>query len=276
MKLLDKILHRKDISSSAEKSTDGIIETLPLEKSIAFVDYEYWFYSYKTQFGMVPEPKKWRDSIEPYNVQDVLIFGEFSRNNAIKQELSRLRDITNTIIETFQPTGRTTKKDVTDFVMLDYLYQTAFSQPDITTFLIFTGDGHFCSVVKYLSQTLRKKVIVYGVTGTISNRLREVATQTIELPDDHTTYEQYKKMIVNNMSYVSDHPQIVPTFNGTVNAIAKTNPGVSEELLRRSLDQMLSDGLLKKEQERIAFNQRVFTIRPDWQKLHEAGLWEYK
>lgn len=225
---------------------------------------------------MVPEPKKWRDSIEPYNVQDVLIFGEFSRNNAIKQELSRLRDITNTIIETFQPTGRTTKKDVTDFVMLDYLYQTAFSQPDITTFLIFTGDGHFCSVVKYLSQTLRKKVIVYGVTGTISNRLREVATQTIELPDDHTTYEQYKKMIVNNMSYVSDHPQIVPTFNGTVNAIAKTNPGVSEELLRRSLDQMLSDGLLKKEQERIAFNQRVFTIRPDWQKLHEAGLWEYK
>jgi hypothetical protein len=32
------------------------------EKAIAFVDYEYWFYSYKTQFGMTPDPMKWREN----------------------------------------------------------------------------------------------------------------------------------------------------------------------------------------------------------------------
>ena len=56
------------------------------------------------------------------------------------------------------------KKDMTDFIMLDYIYQTAALRPEIGVYILFTGDAHFQSVTKYLAQRLGKEVVIYGVT----------------------------------------------------------------------------------------------------------------
>ena len=70
------------------------------KKAIAFVDYEYWFYSYKTRFGLTPDPMEWvQDMKELYELKEVLVFGDFS-NPALKEEAGKLRCITNNIIET--------------------------------------------------------------------------------------------------------------------------------------------------------------------------------
>ena len=35
------------------------------------------------------------------------------------------------------------RKDMTDFVMLDAIYQSVNELPAIDTYILFTGDGHF-------------------------------------------------------------------------------------------------------------------------------------
>ena len=103
-------------------------------KAIAFVDYEHWYYSYKNQFGIKPDVLAWRQQLdENYVVEDIMVFAEFG-HHGIGDELSKLRNITNTIIETAQPNGHH-KKDMTDFIMLDYIYQTAISRPEMEIYL---------------------------------------------------------------------------------------------------------------------------------------------
>ena len=127
----------------------------------------------------------WRAELSAkYTLDDILIFGDFSFPG-IRDELPELRNITNSIIETHQQTGHH-KKDMTDFIMLDYIYQAAALCPDIQTYILFTGDGHFHSVVKYLTQRLNKKVVVYGIHGAFSNQLQAVATGSVYAADRRT------------------------------------------------------------------------------------------
>lgn len=156
------------------------------DKAIVFVDYEHWYYSIQKNFGLKPEPVSWRRKLEEqYDLEDVMVFADFG-HKGIDGELTKLRNMTNTIIETQQTFSRY-KKDMTDFIMLDYIYQTAYTKPDITTFIIFTGDGHFQSVTKYLIQKLNKKVIIYGVRDSVSKQLRTVASECYMLPTDAET-----------------------------------------------------------------------------------------
>ena len=79
----------------------------------------------------------------------------------IADSLNSVRAMTNTVISTQQSSPHH-KKDMTDFIMLDYIYQVSAERSDVGTYILFTGDGHFQSVVKYLTQKMGKRVIVYG------------------------------------------------------------------------------------------------------------------
>lgn len=238
------------------------------------MDYEHWFYSYQQLYYMKPDPAGWRKTLEDtYDLDDIMIFADFSYDK-ISAELPKLRTITNTIIETQQVKGHH-KKDMTDFIMLDYIYQTAALRPEIDAFILFTGDGHFQSVAKYLTQRLKKKVIVYGVRDATSGQLKAIATETIEIPEAADESIPIYEMIVSNMAYVSDHPQIIPPFMGTVTAVAKRNQ-VPEYKVRTALQEMLDRGLLYRKDYRVEFNRTVKVLAPNWEKLHEAGLWSYE
>mgnify|MGYP000193501617 CR=1 FL=1 len=88
------------------------------DKAIAFVDYEHWYYSIQKNFGLKPEPVSWRRKLEEqYDLEDVMVLADFG-HKGIDGELTKLRNMTNTIIETQQTFSRY-KKDMTDFIMLD-------------------------------------------------------------------------------------------------------------------------------------------------------------
>lgn len=76
------------------------------------------------------------------------------------------------------------KKDFTDFIMLDKIYQTAYSDKDIDTYIIFTGDSHFTSVVLFLKNVCRKKVVVYGVKNAFSGQLMTAASKSRVIEPD--------------------------------------------------------------------------------------------
>lgn len=243
------------------------------KKAIVFVDFEHWYYSYQRLYHLKPDPMKWRKELEKnYQIEDIMVFADFS-HKGIREELNNVRCITNTIIET-QQTYTYYKKDMTDFIMLDYIYQFENEHADINTYIIFTGDGHFQSVVKYLTQKHQKEVLVYGVKDAFSNYLKTAATRVVELPAAGDTLKGFYPLIVKNLAYVTEKPEIIPTFSGTVKAVSLHND-IPKELVSAALAQMIEIGLVYKRQQRVEFNKTVKIVAANWEALAKAGLWTY-
>lgn len=239
-----------------------------VKKAIAFIDYEYCFYSYMDTHKIKPCPVIWKKKMEEkYELSDIMVFGDFTQKE-ISEELRKLRSITNTIIETSN-VFLERKKDMTDFIMLDYIYQSVESRKDVDTYILFTGDGHFQSVVKYLRQK-KKTVIVCGIRETMSNQLRSVASEIADLPIEEERYVNYYKLIASNMNYVEQFPKIVPTFMRTVENVARKN-NLPEELVADVLRRMIQKGYITKKVKRMS-NGDVRYLEACWDKMIEDGI----
>lgn len=243
----------------------------PPDKALVFIDYESWFYSYQKLYHIKPNPAAFRNELESrFQLVDIMIFADFSYP-AISEELPKLREISNTIIETSNTTNGN-KKDITDFIMLDYIYQCAATRNDINTYIIFTGDGHFQSVIKYLSQIKGFRVLVYGVRGALSKQLKAVATEAIELPATDELMNSYYKMIIENMEFVSTRSSIIPTFMGTARIVAERNE-IPVETIQAALSSMIEQGYLYRTEQWVAFNRKVRIIAANWEVLRKEGLY---
>ncbi len=250
----------------------GFLKSKSTKKAIVFVDYEYWFYSYKTLYGMRPNPKDLRTMLEKkYDIADIMVFGDFS-SPGMDAEPGKLRNITNAIIETGNTFNRH-KKDMTDFVMLDYIYQYDVQNPKVGTYIICTGDGHFQSVIKYLVQKKKKNVVVYGVRNSISRQLRDVATQVVQVPGEDELEKYYCNLIIKNMEAVRGNPRVTPTFMGTAETIAGRYQ-VNVDEIKAVLAKMLEQGYLYKKQKYMGKKKCVKMLAADWDKIREAGLYD--
>ena len=158
--------------------------------AIAFVDYEHWFISMQRMYGERPDIRAWRAEIsKDYNVKDILFFGDFS-NQSLRSDIPRIREVSSSIIET-QNASAYHKKDHTDFIMLDHIYQRVMTYGDDTdVFIIFSGDGHFSSVASFLVNRCEKKVVVYGVRDCLSNQLANTASVAFEWPAEKPRYSR--------------------------------------------------------------------------------------
>lgn len=105
--------------------------------------------------------------LKPTEIADIIFFADFS-NPSLRSEISRIREVTGSIIET-QNASAHFKKDFTDFIMLDHIYQSALMRSDIDTFTFFQATA-FSSVVSFLKTKCRKEVGIYGVKDAISGR----------------------------------------------------------------------------------------------------------
>ena len=239
--------------------------------AVVFVDYEHWFISYKNLYRIKPDLKAWYDGLcEKYDGLDIYFFADFT--GELKNELPEIRKITNHIVETRNQTERL-KKDMTDFIMLDYIYQMGVDKKSPKTFIIVSGDGHFQSVVRFLTTKLQKKVVVYGVAQAFSQQLKEAATEIVELPSSEEQVGRYVQMVIHNMAYVVDHPKIIPTFTGTERAVARQNQ-VPEEKIRATLNLMLDKNYLYKRKQYVEFNKQIPVLAANWDLLIQEGLYE--
>ena len=140
---------------SAKSKEEGRLKP----RAVAFVDYEHWYIALDNLYGIRPDIKGWRDELaQKYDLSEIIIFADFS-NPSLRAEISRIREVTNIIIET-QNSSPTYAKDFTDF----------------------TGDGHFSSAVSFIMNRLNKPVVIYGVRNSLSNQLRNTASEVYEIP----------------------------------------------------------------------------------------------
>ena len=129
---------------------------------------------------MKPNVQEWYDELtEEYNVKKLMFFGDFN-GSAIEKELPKLEKITKNVVHTAS-TKDGVDKDFTDFIILDAIYREAAKKDSPDVFVIFTGDAHFNLAIKYLRE-LKKKVIIYGVKRSLSNKLKSSANSYVEMP----------------------------------------------------------------------------------------------
>lgn len=244
-------------------------------RAVAFVDYDNWYISCEKNFHIKPDIKGWRDELSRrFDILDILFFADFT-NSAMRQEISRIREITNAIIET-QNTSSYYKKDFTDFIMLDHIYQRAFTSKDIDTYIIFSGDGHFSSVASFLITKCRKEVGIYGVRDSVSAQLANTASWIEYLPRENERDRKLYYMLLRNLKYLSDNAakkDAHPTFWATVEAAARYN-GESREELAEALRGLIEKGYIYQTEEAVSYGKKrkIKVLNVRWEQVKKDGL----
>ena len=241
----------------------------------AFVDFEHWYIALERQYGVKPDLKAWREELsQKYDVDEIAVFGDFS-NSGLRGELDKLRNVTNMIFDT-KNSSEHYKKDFTDFIMHDYIYQKAMTRKDIDVFVIFTGDGHFSSVVRFIINQCHKKVGIYGITNALSFQLKQSASWYHEIPSDSEIYKNYYKLIAQNFDYLTVHREfgINATPEKIVERISQKHK-IEKVEIAKALCQMLDDGYIYKAVVKDEKNGKISILKPNWDLLARDKLWKH-
>lgn len=226
-------------------------------RTIVFVDYESWFYGLHNQFNAETDVLGWFKNLKTKGmIDDIYIFGDFENNKMIAQDRLKLRTLTSNIIDC---ANFESKKDYTDFIILDRIYQTAIRNDLTEQYIIFSGDGHFSNVSAFLKNFKDKVVGIYAVSGTLSQQLRNSASwvelvsppeiQNVE-PDimntpqidniDNTDDSYIQKLIIDYIQDNENSPTFVPTFTNTVSNVS-TSASVNREIVSNLLKQLIEE-----------------------------------
>lgn len=245
-------------------------KTLP--KGIAFIDYEHWYIALEKMYGRKPDIQTWlRDVQKKCELKEVIFFANFSKYRDKEKEIKRIRLITNSIIDTYNPDAHY-KKDFTDFIILDNIYQKALSREDIKTFVIFTGDGHFSSVCAFLKNFCHKEVGIYGVQGAISSTLIKNSSWVSEIPLEFEINAPYYNMIFTYLKNLEEQSEIYPTFRRTVETISD-NYAADYDILKQLLSQLIDDGYIAQLTKNIRRHEQIRILQPDWAMIEKDNLW---
>ncbi len=246
------------------------------KRAVAFVDYEHWYISLDKMYHTRPDVKAFRDELsDRYEISDIAFFGDFS-NPSLRAEIFNIRQVSNTIIET-QNASANFEKDFTDFIMLDHIYQSAIKTENrnIEAYVIFTGDGHFSSVVSFLATKCHKEVGVYAVKDACSAQLAGCATYLRLIPEEtsRNSDDQYSRMILKSLKALFEknrNKKVRATFWQTVEAVAKTNH-VSKEEVTYALRTLISRGYIYQTKENDKPDS-IKILKVNWQQVYKDRL----
>lgn len=242
-----------------------------LPRAVAFVDYEHWYISLERIHGLRPNIDAWFDDLkEKCNLEEVIFFANFSKFKEKEVETKRIRAFTNKIIDTYNP-DQYYMKDYTDFIILDNIYQKALSSSDVNLFIIFSGDGHFSSVVAFLRNFCNKKVGIYAVKGSLNHNLAKNADWTEVVP----TEEDFDLPIQNYIFTCLEENERAKnhlTFNKIVE-LTSSKYSVDLELVRRNLSELIDNGYISQEQERVGRNRYLRVLNANWEKIKNENAW---
>lgn len=189
-------------------------------------------------------------------------FADFS-HKSLADEIGRIRLFSNKIIDTRSPNG--VKKDFTDFIILDNMYQKALSSDDIEVFILFSGDGHFGSVTSFLKNFYHKQVVIYGVNGSFSKQLRETANVFYTLPTESDINESFYKSIFD---YLKTSPH--PNYNEAIETAAKKSRGnASKQKIAAAMKTLMENDVISERAIANSKGKKQKMLFVDWEKAEK-------
>ena len=216
------------------------------------------------KYAIAPDLGPMIDDVKKHaRVQRIKVFGDFTKPE-IDQERNRIRTVTSDIIDCGNEAGRL-RKDFTDFILLDHVYQEVIQNPAVQQYVLFTGDGHFSSVATFLKTFMDKSVCVYGVPGTLSHQLQNCCSwsKLILVVDDEDAV--YQANLVRNFRSI-EQKGLVPTFLRTAEHAARIYGG-NVNRYELILSEMIADGYVTRQAVRLNGNE-FMSISPDWRKIN--------
>lgn len=237
---------------------------------MAFVDYEHWFISLKTNYGLQPNIKAWFEDLNlKFNLTEVNFFADFS-HKSLADEIGRIRLFSNKIIDTRSPNG--VQKDFTDFIILDNMYQKALSSDDIDVFILFSGDGHFSSVTSFLKNFYHKQVVVYGINGCFSKQLRETANTFYVLPTEQDINGSFYSYIFD---YLKTSPK--PNYNEAITtAVKKCRGSASKQKIANAMKTLMENDVISERTIALNRGKKKKMLFVDWEKAEKYGYSDEK
>ena len=116
-------------------------------------------------------------------------------------------------------------------------------QKGVDTYILFTGDGHFQTVVKCLKEK-KKRVIVCGIEDSFSKQLRDTASEVIMVDIEKELFERNCKMVLNSMAMIEDQKDLLANFLQAVENVSKAS-NIPEEEFGKMLVRALKLGCEK-------------------------------
>lgn len=239
------------------------------------MDYEHWYISLKKNFGIQPNIKGWFEELNTkVNLVEVTFFADFS-HKSLSDQISRIRPYSNRIIDTRNTTG--VKKDFTDFIILDNIYQKALSSEDIETFIIFSGDGHFSSVVSFLKNFCKKEVGIYGIEDSFSRQLQQTASWCITLPTEEDVHGSYYRLIFEILKKASENnSKDIPTKEKTIKAVCALSKTATNQKVDEALNNLIDKGYISTHTV-VSYSdkkktKKVTGLFTDWEKVEKSGF----
>ncbi len=231
--------------------------------SVVFMDYEALFWGLLNGYGETPDMQQLINDIKKRGkIDKIKVFANFSRPE-IKNELGKIRTITNDIINC--QNTRDSKKDITDFIMLDHIYQIISSQPELDQYILVTGDGHFSSVATFLRTYKDKPVGIYAVQGTVSNQLINCSSWALEIRMDYNSMLYYQKKIIKTL-YEAESKGIIPSFRKSVEAAAKYY-GDDAVKISAALSKLINNGYILQIEKDFP-NGTIKALYPQWSYIN--------
>ncbi len=235
----------------------------------AFVDYEHWYIALENLHQQKPDIGSWfSDLTRRGRVVDAVFFADFSRDG-LRDEIARIRSFSNKIIETRNPNPRH-KKDYTDFIMLDNIYQRALSSENIDLYVIFSGDGHFSSITSFLKNNLNKEVGIYGVGGAVSKLLKDASDWYVEIPDSDSKQRHIAILILNSIRRAEKNRFNFTTFNSTVNYVSDGNY-LEREDVKDALISLIDNGVITQREIIVNKADKLRVLSVNWSKASQMG-----
>jgi len=206
--------------------------------TIVFIDYESLYISFNKQYSIPPMLDPIIDEIKTNGkIMKIYVFGDFTKPE-LSRERNRIRTITSNIIDCSNESA-VLKKDFTDFIMLDHIYQELIQNPSVEQFIFFTGDGHFSSAATFIRTFMDKIVGVYGVAGSLSRQLKDCSSWTKEVCVVDGDELEYQTNLLKNLKS-AEEKGLCPTFFKSVEHTARYYGGDQyryEQILRKLIDE---------------------------------------
>ncbi len=153
-----------------------------------FIDLENIRYSYLNVYQIEPNVSAWIEKARKHGrVSVAMAYADFNEHPQwVRRGLDvagiAARDIP---VRRFVRDGQERVKSSADLHMLMDIMETALDRPQVTTYVLMTGDSDYIRVITWIKNRFDKRVIVSGVPGTISQDLVAAAGEA-----DHLEPEQ--------------------------------------------------------------------------------------
>ena len=236
-----------------------------------FVDYDNWFWHIHNKNATNDIDDIFNIIKEYSSIAHLSIYADFS-HDFIKAEKARLDLKYPRMIHdcgSYTDSNQFARKDLTDFYLLDDIYQTLFTNPRIEQFILVVGDGHFHSAISHIRMFHQKTVGVYALKGSLSPLIKNNADWFREIEPQYS--HDFSK-ILSTLKY-NEERSYFSFFNSIVNLSSKYHNTDRNEIAR-ALSYLIEHEYACQQKVEVPGEGERQVIKVDWPRVKQEGLWK--